>query len=158
MRLALYEPDIAANVGATIRIAACFGAELEIVGPCGFPIDSKDLKRAAMDYAALAPPLLHSGWRAFLESPSRRGGRLVLMTTKGDTPLHDFAFAEGDVVLMGRESAGVPDEIRAAADARVVIPMAPGARSLNVAVAAAVTLAEARRQLVRDCGEDMKGR
>lgn len=147
MRLALYEPDMAPNVGASIRVAACFGVALDVVSPCGFPVDAKDLKRAAMDYARLAPPVLHASWRAFLESPSRREGRLVLMTTKGATPLYDFAFAEDDVVLMGRESAGVPDAVHAAADARLFIPLAPDARSLNVAVAAAVALGEARRQV-----------
>ncbi len=146
MRLALYQPDMAPNVGAAIRAAACFGAGIDVIGPCGFPLDSKDLKRAAMDYALLAPPLLHAGWRAFLESPSRRGGRLVLMTTKGAAPLYDFAFSETDIILMGRESAGAPDEVHAEADARLFIPMAKGARSLNIAVAAAVALSEARRQ------------
>ncbi|MEQ8750581.1 MAG: TrmH family RNA methyltransferase [Amphiplicatus sp.] len=146
MRLALYEPDMAPNVGAAIRAAACFGAGIDVIGPCGFPLDSNDLKRAAMDYAALAPPLLHSGWRAFLESPSRREGRLVLMTTRGATSLYDFAFTESDIILMGRESAGAPDEVHAEADARLFIPIAPGARSLNIAVAAAVALSEARRR------------
>lgn len=147
MRLALYEPDIAGNLGAAIRVAACFGAAIDVVGPCGFPLDSKDLKRAAMDYARLAPPLLHASWPAFLQSPSCGAGRLVLLTTAGASSLYDFAFARDDIILMGRESAGAPEAVHAAADARLLIPMAPGARSLNVAVAAAVALSEARRQV-----------
>ncbi|MEE2692490.1 MAG: TrmH family RNA methyltransferase [Pseudomonadota bacterium] len=146
MRLALYEPDMPPNVGAAIRAAACFGAGVDVIGPCGFPLDARDLRRAAMDYASLAPPLLHAGWRAFLDSPSRRGGRLVLMTTRGAGSLYDFSFAETDVILMGRESAGAPEAVHEAADARLLIPMAKGARSLNIAVAAAVALSEARRQ------------
>jgi tRNA (cytidine/uridine-2'-O-)-methyltransferase len=147
MRLALYEPDIPQNAGAAIRVAACFGAEIDIVGPCGFPLDSREVKRVAMDYGALAEPLLHSSWASFLEKAKRRPGRLVLLTTKAATPLWEFQFRADDILLAGRESAGVPDEVHAAVDARVVIPMAAGARSLNVAVAAAVALAEARRQL-----------
>lgn len=147
MRLALYEPDMAPNVGAAIRVAACFGAGLDIIGPCGFPLGSKDLKRAAMDYARLAPPLLYASWAAFLEHISGRPGRLVLMTTRGDTPLYDFAFEPSDIVLMGRESTGAPQVVHNAAAARLFIPLTPDARSLNVAVAAAVTLGEARRQI-----------
>lgn len=147
MRLALYEPDIPQNVGAAIRAAACFGAEIDVIGPCGFPIDSREIKRVAMDYGLLASPVLHSGWRSYLESPERGDGRLVLLTTKGDAPLWELVYRPDDILIAGRESAGVPDEVHDAADARVVIPMAEGARSLNVAVAAAVALAEARRQM-----------
>ncbi|MFQ5564244.1 MAG: tRNA (cytidine(34)-2'-O)-methyltransferase [Parvularculaceae bacterium] len=151
MRLVLYQPDIPGNVGAAIRAAACFGTGLEIVEPCGFPLSEKRLQaevaRAAMDYGALAPAAMHAGWAAFLASPARAEGRLVLLTTGGETPLYDFHFQESDLVMVGRESAGVPDEVRASADARLFIPMAPGARSLNMAVAAAVALSEARRQV-----------
>lgn len=147
MRLALFEPDIPQNVGAAIRAAACFGAGVDVIGPCGFPLDAKELKRVAMDYAALAPPTFYESWRAFLESPARKGARLVLLTTRAETDLWDFRFEADDVFLFGRESAGAPPEVHGAVDARLVIPMAPGARSLNVAVAAAVALAEARRQL-----------
>lgn len=145
MRLALYQPDIAQNVGAAIRIAACFGAQLDIIEPCGFPLDSREIKRVAMDYGALAPPTAHSGWRAFLEA--KADSRLILMTTKAPEPIWDFQFHPGDTLLMGRESAGVPDEVHEAADARVIIPLAPEARSLNLAVAAGIGLAEASRQL-----------
>lgn len=147
MRLALYEPDIPQNVGAAIRASACFGAEIDVIGPCGFPLDSRELRRVAMDYGSLAAPVLHSGWTSYLKSPERGACRLVLLTTKAEAPLWKFAFRPDDILIGGRESAGVPDEVHAAADARVVIPMAERARSLNVAVAAAVALAEARRQL-----------
>lgn len=147
MRLALYQPDIPQNVGAAIRAAACFGAGLDIVEPCGFPLDSREVRRVAMDYGALAPPAAHRSWAAFLET--KGPGRLVLMTTKAETALWDFEFRPGDIILMGRESAGAPDEVHEAADARLSIPLAPGARSLNIATAAAVALAEARRQLRR---------
>ncbi len=146
MRAALFQPDIPQNTGAIMRVAACFGAGLDIIGPCGFPLDSRDLRRAAMDYGALAPPVLHSGWTAFLESAERRSGRLVLLTTRGATSLYDFVFEPTDILMLGRESAGAPADVHAAAEARLVIPLAAGARSLNVAVAAAVALSEARRQ------------
>ncbi|MBI1366528.1 MAG: tRNA (cytidine(34)-2'-O)-methyltransferase [Alphaproteobacteria bacterium] len=146
MRVALFQPDIPQNVGAVMRIAACFGAGLDVIGPCGFPLDSREVRRVAMDYRLLAPPALHASWAGFLEA-ARPAGRLVLLTTKGDERLWDFRFAESDTVLMGRESAGVPPEVHENVDARLAIPLADGARSLNVAVAAAVALAEARRQV-----------
>jgi tRNA (cytidine/uridine-2'-O-)-methyltransferase len=149
MRLALFEPDIAQNVGAAIRAAACFGAGIDVIGPCGFPVDSKELRRVAMDYAALAQPTVHDSWEGFIESPSRGAARLVLLTTGAKTSLWDFQFAPDDLLVLGRESAGVPQNVHDGADARLMIPMAPGARSLNVAVAGAVALAEARRQLGR---------
>lgn len=148
MRLVLYQPDIPQNAGAAIRVAACFGASLEIVEPCGFPLNAKDLRRVAMDYGALAPPLAHMGWAAFRETLGK--SRLVLMTTKGATPLWDFRFRPDDALILGRESAGVPDEVHEAAQARVLIPMAEGARALNVATAGAVALAEASRQFRSD--------
>ncbi len=144
MRLALYQPDIPQNVGAAIRAAACFGAALDVIEPCGFPLDSREVRRVAMDYGAAAPLRPHSGWKAFLET--LEGARLVLLTTKAEETIWDFRFDETDIILMGRESAGAPDEVHARADARLRIPLASGARSLNVATAAAVTLAEARRQ------------
>lgn len=143
MRLALYQPDIPQNVGAAIRVAACFGASLDIVGPCGFSGGEKEIARVAMDYALAAPPLIHAGWTSYMAAAPRR---LVLLTTRGADALWDFRFDAEDCILLGRESAGVPDEVHDAAGARLRIPLAPGARSLNVAVAAAVALAEARRQ------------
>jgi tRNA (cytidine/uridine-2'-O-)-methyltransferase len=145
MRLALYQPDIPQNVGAAIRAAACFGARMDVVEPCGFPLDSREVRRVAMDYGAAAAPAAHADWPAFLETVGE--ARLVLLTTKAEATIWDFRFQANDVILMGRESAGAPDEVHQAAHARLRIPLAPGARSLNVAVAAAVALAEARRQV-----------
>ena len=145
MRLALYQPDIPQNVGAAIRAAACFGAEMDVIEPCGFPLDSREVRRVAMDYGAAAAPAAHSGWAAFLESAGP--ARLVLLTTRAEETIWEFRFRPDDIILMGRESAGAPEDVHARADARLRIPLAPGARSLNVAVAAAVTLAEARRQI-----------
>lgn len=144
MRLALYQPDIPQNVGAAIRAAACFGAALDVIEPCGFPLDSREVRRVAMDYGAAAAPQAHSGWTAFLNTLGPF--RLVLLTTKSTQAIWDFRFRPDDVILMGRESAGAPEEVHDRADARLKIPLAPGARSLNVAIAAAVALAEARRQ------------
>ena len=143
MRLALYQPDIPQNVGAAIRAAACFGAGMDVIEPCGFPLDSRQVRRVAMDYGAAAPTA-HAGWAAFLETAGP--ARLVLLTTKASQSIWDFRFQADDIILMGRESAGAPDEVHARADARLRIPLAPGARSLILATAAAVALAEARRQ------------
>jgi tRNA (cytidine/uridine-2'-O-)-methyltransferase len=143
MRLALFQPDIPQNLGAAIRLAACLGVPLDVIEPCGFPLSDAAIRRAAMDYAAMAEVKRHSGWATFADN---RAGRLVLFTTRGATPIHDFSFRADDLLLFGRESAGVPDEVHAAADARVVIPLAAGARSLNLVNAAAIALAEALRQ------------
>ncbi len=143
--LAAYQPDIAPNLGAMIRISACFGLPLDIIEPCGFPLSVKALRRSAMDYANMADMTRHDSWEAFRESRAQH--RLVLLTTAGATGLWDFSFRQGDIILTGRESAGVPPQVAAAADARLRIPMPGGGRSLNVAVAAAIALAEAMRQL-----------
>ncbi|MEM9616345.1 MAG: TrmH family RNA methyltransferase [Pseudomonadota bacterium] len=145
MRLALYQPDIPQNVGAAIRAAACFGAALDIIAPCGFPLDSRKIGRVAMDYGNLAVPTIHDGWRPFYDASCP--ARLILLTTKANATIWDFSFQNDDILLMGRESAGAPEEVHEAADARLRIPLAPEARSLNITVAAAVALAEARRQL-----------
>jgi tRNA (cytidine/uridine-2'-O-)-methyltransferase len=145
LRLALYQPDIAANLGASIRIAACFGAPLEIIEPCGFLLTDRSLKRTALDYAPQAILIRHASWSAFLADPARQAGRLVLFTTKGATSLTAFSFVHGDTLLFGRESAGAPKEVHEAAEARVVIPIQ--GRSLNVAVSAGIALFEAKRQL-----------
>ena len=145
MRLALFEPDIPQNTGALLRLGACFAVPVDLIEPAGFILDDRRLKRAALDYAARATICRHNSWPAFLAS-RETGCRLVLMTTTGSVPMHRFAFAASDTLLLGRESAGVPDFVHAAADARVMIPMAPGARSLNVAMAGAIALAEALRQ------------
>jgi len=147
MRLVLFQPEIAANVGAALRTATCFGAEVDIIEPCGFPLGAKDLRRAAMDYADAAAPVIHGSWGKFLiKQPSK--SRLILLSTKAEHSIWDFQFREDDALLLGQESAGVPDNVRAAATDAVKIPLAEIARSLNVSVAAAVALAEARRQIL----------
>jgi tRNA (cytidine/uridine-2'-O-)-methyltransferase len=144
MRLALFEPDIPQNLGAFIRLAACLGAPLDIIEPCGFPLDDKRIRRAAMDYYDLARIVRHDSWQAFRRD--RTPGRLVLLTTSGAQRFPEMAFQRGDTLLLGRESAGVPEAVHDAADLRLRIPLQPGARSLNVALAAAMVLSEALRQ------------
>ncbi len=146
MRLALFQPDIPQNLGGGIRLCACLGVGLEVIEPCGFPLSDKSLKRAALDYGPKGELQRHDSWADFLKAPKRAEGRLVLFTTKAASPLHNFQFAPGDTLLFGRESAGVPDEVHAAAAARLFIPIKPPARSLNVIVAAAISLSEALRQ------------
>lgn len=145
MRLALYEPDIPPNAGTLMRLGACLGVPLDIIEPCGFPWDGRDLKRAAMDYGAMAEVTRHVSWQAFLAARPA-ASRLILLTTKTHNNFMDFRFAPADILLIGRESAGVPDTVHEAADARVTIPMKPPARSLNMAVAGAMVLTEALRQ------------
>ncbi len=146
MRLALYEPDIPQNAGTLMRLAACLGLPVDIIEPCGFVFGGAKLRRAGMDYLDRLDLTRHSSWSAFHEGLGRRGGRLVLLTTKGALPYTDFTFQADDVVMVGRESAGVPDAVHGAAFARLCVPMEPGMRSLNVAVAAAMVLGEALRQ------------
>jgi tRNA (cytidine/uridine-2'-O-)-methyltransferase len=143
MRVALYQPDIAGNVGAVMRTCACLGVGLDLIEPMGFQWDDRRVARAAMDYIDHVPVTRHPDWDAFAAAAQ---GRLVLLTTRGATPLHDFAFAADDILLFGRESAGVPEAVHARADARVVIPMAPPLRSLNLSVSAAIVLAEGLRR------------
>lgn len=146
MDIALFQPDIAGNVGTTLRTAACFGVSAHIVEPCGFPFSDSALKRAGMDYAARANVTRHADWAAFHAWAAGAGKRIVLMTTTGATPLPAFPFAPNDLLLFGAESMGVPAHVHEAAAARVAIPMQNGFRSLNVAVAAGIALAEALRQ------------
>lgn len=146
MRLALFQPDIPQNLGAALRLAACLAVSLDVIEPCAFPLSDKSLRRAALDYGDKADFRLHGSWRAFLADPERRRGRLILFTTRASEPFHRFAFQSGDTLLMGRESAGVPEEVHAAAEARVFVPLAAGLRSLNVVTAAAIGLGEALRQ------------
>lgn len=146
MRLALFQPDIPQNLGAAIRLAACLGVALDVIEPCGFPLSDAAIRRVAMDYTSLARVTRHAGWQDF-RAVSAASGRLVLFTTRGATALHDFAFEAGDILLFGRESAGVPDDVHDVADARVVIPLAAGARSLNVVTAATLALGEGLRQI-----------
>ena len=146
MRLALFLPDIPQNLGAALRLGACMAVAVDVIEPCGFPLSDAGVRRAAMDYGALAEMKRHAGWADFLGAPERNEGRLVLFTTKGASALHAFEFRDGDTLIFGRESSGAPDEVHAAADARLFIPLAPGARSLNLTVSAAIALSEALRQ------------
>lgn len=149
MRLALYEPDIPQNAGAILRLCACLGVAVELIEPFGFIWDDRRLKRAGMDYLDQVALTRHRSWDAFCAARSAgdgAGGRLVLLTTRASLPYHRFAFRPDDTLLLGRESAGVPEAVHRAADARVVVPMRPGLRSINVALAAAVVLGEALRQ------------
>jgi tRNA (cytidine/uridine-2'-O-)-methyltransferase len=143
MRLALHQPDQAGNVGTILRLAACLAVPVDIIEPCGFPWSDRALKRAGMDYAELAQVRRHADWDAF---EAQLGGRLVLLTTGGGTRLDEARFGADDVLLLGSESAGVPPPVHARAALRVRIPQAPGTRSLNIAVAAGIALAEALRQ------------
>ncbi len=144
MRIALFEPDIPQNLGAFIRLSACLAVPLEIIEPCGFPLDDKRIRRASMDYYDLARITRHASWAAFCRD--RSPGRLVLLTTQGAQTFPQVAFEPSDTLLLGRESAGVPDNVHDAADLRLRVPLQKGARSLNVALAATMVLSEALRQ------------
>jgi tRNA (cytidine/uridine-2'-O-)-methyltransferase len=146
MRLALFQPDIPQNVGAAIRLAACLHVSLEIIEPCAFPLSDRALKRAALDYGDKAAVERRASWNAFLAAPARKDGRLVLFTTRGAVDFTTFAFAPGDTLLFGQESAGAPDAVHAAAHARLIIPIAAETRSLNLVSAAAIALGEALRR------------
>ncbi len=143
MRLALYQPDIPQNTGTMLRLAACMGLSVDIIEPCGFVLDDKRLRRAGMDYLEGVDLTRHDSWARFLEQPPRR---IVLLTTQADRPYTGFDFASDDCLLLGRESAGVPQEVHERADARLLVPMQSGLRSLNVAVCAAMVVGEALRQ------------
>ena len=147
MRLALYQPDIPQNTGAMLRLAACFGLGVDLILPCGFVLDEPRMRRAGMDYIDRVQLSKHSSWAAYREARRQAEGRLVLLTTQGDMPYTDFGFSAEDTLLVGRESGGVPLEVHDAADACLVIPLQPGLRSLNVAMAAAIVAGEAIRQL-----------
>lgn len=151
--LALYEPDIPQNTGNLIRTAACFAVPLHIIEPCGFVLSDSRMRRAGMDYAETANLERHASWQAFQSSGP--GGRRILLTTKADVALPDFSFAPGDIILLGRESAGVPDHVHDAADIRMRLPMRAGARSLNVSVTGAIAVFEALRQLQALPGTEM---
>ena len=147
MRIALLEPDIAQNTGTILRLCACLGVEAHIIEPAGFPTSERAFRRAGMDYLDAVTVVRHSAWQAFDDWRKTEGLRLVLFTTRGAASYLDHAFAREDVLLFGRESSGAGEQVHAAADARLVIPMRKGLRSLNVAVAAAMALGEALRQL-----------
>jgi tRNA (cytidine/uridine-2'-O-)-methyltransferase len=144
MHLALFNPAIPQNVGACIRLSACFGVPLHVIEPVGFSFDDRAMKRAALDYGPLGHMVRHADWEVFQRDGPK--GRLVLFTTKGATALSAFAFEPDDVLLFGSETAGAPDHVHDAAASRVVIPIRPGARSLNLAVSAGIGLFEGLRQ------------
>lgn len=147
MKIVLYQPDIPQNTGSFIRLCACMGVELHVIEPCGFVLDDKKLARVAMDYGAQIDIKKHNSWERFLDfCGSQEGTRLILLTTKTKTHYTDFVFAPNDMLLLGRESSGVPQEVHDVVDAKVTIPMVGSARSLNVAVTAGMVLGEALRQ------------
>jgi tRNA (cytidine/uridine-2'-O-)-methyltransferase len=146
MRLALYQPDIPQNTGTILRMCACLGIEAHIIGPAGFPTSDRAFRRAGMDYLDAVTLMRHAAWDAFERWRQTGRHRLVLFTTGATQSYLDFRYEARDVLLFGRESAGVPVEVHRAADARLVVPMRPGLRSLNVAVAAAMAAGEALRQ------------
>lgn len=149
MRLALFQPDIPQNTGTLLRLGACLDLPLDIIEPCGFIFNEKAMKRAGMDYLNMASYRRHNSWQDFLDyrtSHPEEYGRIVLMTTKTKTPYTDFKFQSNDIILMGRESAGVPESVHELCDARLTIPMNQNARSINVAVSAVMVIGEALRQ------------
>ena len=145
-RLALFQPDIPQNTGTMLRLCACLGVPVDIIEPAGFDASDRNLRRSGLDYLDRVAITRHVSWRAFDAWREAEGLRLVLATTRGALPFTSFAYRPDDVLLVGRESAGVPDEVHEGANARVVIPMQAGLRSLNVAVSAAMILGEALRQ------------
>ncbi|TKT77352.1 tRNA (cytidine(34)-2'-O)-methyltransferase [Aquamicrobium sp. LC103] len=151
-RIALYQPDIPGNTGTILRMAACLGLAVDIVEPAGFDMSDRALKRAGMDYLEIAALTRHRSWEDFDTWRRDEGRRLVLFSTRSALPYCDFSFGARDILLFGRESAGVPDHVHEAADARLVIPMKADARSLNLAVSVAMAAGEAVRQAGRNAG------
>jgi tRNA (cytidine/uridine-2'-O-)-methyltransferase len=147
LRIALFQPDIAGNTGTILRFAACLGLGVDIIEPAGFPLSDKALRRAGMDYLEMADLARHVDWQAFEQWRRNNARRLVLLSTRATTAYTEFSFAAGDILLFGRESAGVPDAVHDAADERLTIPMRPGARSINVALSVAMVAGEAIRQV-----------
>lgn len=146
MRLALYQPDIPQNTGTILRLSACLNIPVDIIEPTGFAMTKKALRRAGMDYLDLADITAHRSFEHFLENSQHSQSRLILLTTQAEERFTDFTFHDHDVLMLGRESAGVPPDVHEKVDARICIPMRQRARSLNIAVAAAMVLGEALRQ------------
>lgn len=144
--MALYQPDIAGNTGTIIRLCACFGVVLDIIEPCGFPFSDRQLKRSAMDYAITAQIERRQNFSSFNQAMEQGGHRIVLLTSRGDVRLPDALFHENDVLLLGSEGGGVPDDVHDQVPLRIRIPMQQGFRSLNIAVAGGIALSEALRQ------------
>jgi tRNA (cytidine/uridine-2'-O-)-methyltransferase len=146
MQIALFQPDIPQNTGTILRLCACLDVTAHIIEPAGFPVSDRNFRRAGMDYLDQVTIMRHDSWAKFEQWRNDGGYRLILFTTKGIGSYLDYRYGATDVLLFGRESAGVPDDVASAADARLVIPIKPGLRSLNVAMAAAMALGEALRQ------------
>lgn len=144
MHIALYQPDIPPNTGTIIRMAACLDVTVHIIEPCGFPFGEKSFRRAGMDYIDQSKIIRHISWDAFLDVMGEK--RIILLSTKAAEPYMDFKFEDDDILLLGRESAGVPDDVHKRADHRLIIPMTPDTRSLNIALSAAMVLGEALKQ------------
>lgn len=147
LRIALYQPDIPGNTGTILRMSACLGLPVDLIEPAGFDISDRALRRAGMDYVEQATLTRHPNWKAFLQWLRTENRRLVLSSTQAESSYRRFEFRDGDILLFGRESSGVPDHVHQEADARILIPMEPGRRSLNIAIAAAMIAGEAIRQL-----------
>lgn len=145
LHLAAYQTDLAHNLGSMIRLSACFGVTLDIIGPCGFPLSEKSLKEAALDYGEKCEMILHSDWSSFKKSSINR--RLILLSTKAKTNLWEFDFKSNDTVIVGRETQGVPNNVYDQCDSAVTIPMPGGGRSLNVAISAGIAISEAIRNI-----------
>lgn len=146
MKIVLYQPDIAQNLGAAMRLCACFDVSLAVIEPCGFPLTAKALRRTAMDYAANVELIRYKNWSEFKKMQTEDGGRIVLLSTKASSAITDFKFQKNDTLLFGRESAGVPDEVHAASHERIHIPISKDTRSLNLVSSASIALFEALRQ------------
>src|SRR4051812_34963816 len=146
MRIALFQPHIPQNTGTILRLCACLNVEAHIIEPAGFPVSDPHFRPAGMDYLDRGTTMRHDSWSKFEQQPHQKDFRLILFSTKGTLAYLDHRYTASDILLFGRESAGVPDEVVAAADTRVAIPIQPGLRSLNVAMAAAMALGEALRQ------------
>lgn len=146
LRIALYQPDIPGNTGTILRLAACLGLGVDIIEPAGFDISDRNLKRAGMDYLAAVALTRHVNWERFEAWRATSGRRLVLASTKAAGRYSDFAFRDNDILLFGRESAGVPDHVHETADSRILIPMVEGQRSINLAMSVAMISGEALRQ------------
>jgi tRNA (cytidine/uridine-2'-O-)-methyltransferase len=147
IRIALYQPDIAGNTGTILRMAACLGLAVDIIEPAGFDLSDRNLRRAGMDYLEMAALTRHVDFARFEDWRRSEARRLLLFSTKAALPYTAFSFADGDILLFGRESAGVPDHVRDNADAHLLIPMKGGGRSLNIALSAAMAAGEAIRQI-----------
>jgi tRNA (cytidine/uridine-2'-O-)-methyltransferase len=147
LNLVLYQPDIPQNLGACLRLSACLGCTLHVIEPCGFPMDASKLRRAGMDYIDQATMVRHKSWEAFVVHRMHHGGRLILLETDGSVPYTAWKFEPSDYVMLGRESAGTPRDLYALMDATLTIPMRAGVRSLNVAMAGGMLVAEACRQM-----------